>query len=126
MVSSGRRSFVSDNDVSRSDETVEIVDEVAGRFYELRVNGEFAGLVVYEPFGSRRVLTHTTIQPEFRGRGLSWRMMSGVLDDLQDKGMTMTNTCPIVDRFIQKNPQYAGLLDADRPGTWPERRPAGD
>lgn len=107
-------------------DTVEIVDDEAGRFYELRVNGAFAGIVVYEPYGSRRVLTHTTVQPEFRGRQLSWVMMQAVLDDLRAKHMTVTNTCPVLDRYLQANPQYAHLLDAAHPGTWPERLPAAD
>jgi hypothetical protein len=107
-----------------SDDHIEITDDRAGGFYELRVNGEFAGIVVYQTFGSRRVLTHTTVQPEFRGRGLSWVMMQRMLDDLRSRHLTVTNTCPIIDRFLQANPAYADLLDPQRPGTWPERVPA--
>jgi hypothetical protein len=103
--------------------TVEVVENVDGRYYEIRVDGEFAGIVVYESFGSRRVLTHTFIENGFRGRGLSWRLMSGVLDDLRARHLTATNHCPVLDRFFQANPQYADLLDVDHPGAWPDRRP---
>jgi hypothetical protein len=107
-----------------TDDRIEVTDDAAGGFYELRVNGEFAGIVVYETFGSRRVLTHTTVQPEFRGRGLSWVMMQRMLDDLRARHLTVTNTCPVVDRYLQANPRYADLLDAGHPGTWPQRLPA--
>jgi hypothetical protein len=103
-------------------ERIEVVNNEAGHYYELMVDGTSAGLVVYEAFGTRQVLTHTYIEPAYRGRGMSWRLMSGVLDDLRAKHNTVTNQCPVLDRFFQANPEYADLLDDARPGAWPERR----
>jgi len=38
-----------------------------------------------------------------------------VLDDIQARHLTGTNYCPVLDRFIQKNPEYIPLIDAGLP-----------
>jgi predicted GNAT family acetyltransferase len=97
---------------------IEIADNPDGRFYELRYGDQAAGMLVYETAGSRRVLTHTTIREEYRGRGWSKLLIRFALDDLAAKGATITNYCPVVDRFIEENPGYEQLIDLDHPGNW--------
>ncbi|WP_051839059.1 GNAT family N-acetyltransferase [Streptomyces sp. NRRL F-5126] len=97
-------------------ERVEVSDNPDGRFYELRYGDQAAGMLVYETVGSRRVLTHTTIREEFRGRGWSKLLIRYALDDLAAKGATITNHCPVVDRFIEENPGYEQLIDPGHPG----------
>jgi predicted GNAT family acetyltransferase len=99
-------------------QTLEVVRHAGERFYELVVDGQFGGLVVYEEAGSRYVLTHTFIAEGFRGRGLSQVLLRGVLDDLRARHVTVTNFCPVVERFISRNPEYLPLIDAARPGRW--------
>jgi predicted GNAT family acetyltransferase len=93
-------------------------DDAENRYYELRVNGEQAGLMVYEPQGSRRVLTHTFIHEPFRGRGLSNTLVQGGLDDIRARGLTVTNYCTVVDGFIQGHPEYEAVIDQAHPGNW--------
>ncbi|MFE2642732.1 GNAT family N-acetyltransferase [Streptomyces nigra] len=97
-------------------EDVEVADNPEGRFYELRFGDASVGILVYETVGSRRVLTHTTIQEDYRGRGWSKILIRRALDDIAAKGSTITNYCGVVDRFIEKNPQYARLIDPRHPG----------
>jgi predicted GNAT family acetyltransferase len=97
-------------------ERLEVVHRTDERFYELLVDGKFGGLIVYGNSGTRVVFTHTFIADGFRGRGLSNVLIKGVLDDLTEHGMTMTNYCPVLDRFLEKNPQYVGLVDPQFPG----------
>ncbi|WP_051854356.1 MULTISPECIES: GNAT family N-acetyltransferase [unclassified Streptomyces] len=101
---------------------VEVVDNPESRYYELRYDGQTAGMLVYETVGSRRVLTHTTIKEDHRGRGLSRLLIRSVLDDLAAKGATITNYCPVVDRFIERNPEYEKLIDPGHPGSWARGR----
>lgn len=103
-------------------ENLELSENLEGRFYELNYGGEQAGMLVYEMSGSRRILTHTTIREDFRGRGWSTVLIRYVLDDLAAKGATITNYCPVVDRFIEENPGYEQLIDADHPGSWGRTR----
>jgi uncharacterized protein len=99
------------------DARTEVVERAEERFFELLVDGERAGMVVYEPAGSRYVLTHTVIADEFQGRGLSGVLLRGVLDELRRRGATVTNYCPAAGRFIARHPEYRSLLDPDKPGS---------
>ncbi|MFH8447052.1 GNAT family N-acetyltransferase [Streptomyces sp. NPDC018026] len=115
MMSGGQR--------GRTDEeNVEVADNADNRYYELRHDGHTVGMLVYETVGSRRVLTHTTIKEDHRGRGLSRLLVRFVLDDLAAKGATITNYCPVVDRFIEQNPVYEKLIDPGHPGSWGRAR----
>jgi hypothetical protein len=58
--------------------------------------------------------------PPGRGRELSRALMRGVLEDLKQRHITVTNYCPVLDRFIEKNPGYAPLIDSGNPGNWPK------
>jgi predicted GNAT family acetyltransferase len=97
---------------------VELVDNAADRFYELKVDGAFAGMLIYELSGQRRVFTHTFIAEGFRGRGLSDELVRRVLDVVRAKHETITNFCGVVDGFIVKNPEYEVVIDPAHPGTW--------
>lgn len=100
------------------DRHVELGDNPDGRFYELRHGDQSAGILVYETVGSRRVLTHATIREDYRGRGWGKLLIRFALDDLAAKGATITNRCPVVDRFIEENPEYEQLIDPEHPGNW--------
>ena len=40
--------------------------------------------------------------------------MGGALDDIRTRSVPVSNYCPVVDRFVQKNPQYRELLSPAR------------
>lgn len=107
-------------------QTLEVVRRADERFYELLVDGQFGGLVVYEEenAGRRYILTHTFIAEGYRGRGLSQVLLRGVLEDLKARHIKATNYCPILDRFIEKNSEYIPLIDPGKPGKWPKNHPA--
>jgi len=105
---------------SRADQALEVVHHPDDRFYELLADGQFAGLIVYEDAGDRYVFTHTFIAEGFRGRGLSWTLMHGVLEDVKKRHIAVTNYCPVLDRFVEKNPEYATLIDSDKPESQPQ------
>lgn len=101
-------------------QAVEVVHDTDNRFYELLVDGESAGLVVYGTDGDRYVFTHTFIAEGYRGRSLSQVLLRGVLDDIRARRATVTNYCPVLDRFLEKNPEYIPLIDSRNPGSWPK------
>ncbi|MFJ4848468.1 MULTISPECIES: GNAT family N-acetyltransferase [unclassified Streptomyces] len=86
--------------------------------YEISVAGETAGHMGYRAIGTRRVLMHTVIYDAYRGRGLSNVLIKGILDFLCVHGNTISNYCPVVERFMRRNPEYIGLVDAKHSGTW--------
>jgi hypothetical protein len=46
--------------------------------------------------------------------------MRSVLEDVKQRHITVTNYCPVLDRFIGKNPEYAPLIDSGNPGNSPK------
>jgi predicted GNAT family acetyltransferase len=96
---------------------VTVKDNAQSRSYDALVDGEVAGSIVYEQVGDRRlVFTHTFVEPRFRGRGVGNVLVRGALDDVRAKGVTLTNFCDFIARFINAHPEYADLLDATHPG----------
>jgi hypothetical protein len=47
-------------------------------------------------------------------------LMPCVPEDVKRRHITVTNYCPVLDRFIEKNPGYAPLIDSGNPGNWPK------
>ena len=65
--------------------------------------------------GTRIVFTHTVVEPAFRGQGVGTALVRGALDDVRAKGLTLTNFCDFVGRYMQAHPEYLDLLDARHP-----------
>lgn len=98
-------------------EEVTVKNNARSRSYDAFLDGEVAGSIVYEPAEDRRVVfTHTFVEPQFRGRGVGNALVRGALDDVRATGLTLTNFCDFVARYIDANPEYADLLDATHPG----------
>ncbi len=89
---------------------VTVTHDQDNRFYELREHGQSAGLLVYERKGDRYDLTHTSVQDGFRGRGLGTALIREALTDLRERGATVVNRCPVIDRFLDKQPQFQDVL----------------
>lgn len=81
------------------------------RRYELDLAGTTVGTLDFRVLGSRRVLGHTEIAEDQRGRGLATTLIKAVLGDLIAAGVQVTNYCPAVERFLHSNPEYDVVLD---------------
>jgi predicted GNAT family acetyltransferase len=90
------------------DEKTSIYEAIAG-------DRPIAGLP-YNVAGRRLVLLATSVFPEFRKHGVATELIRRVLDDVRAQGKTVTPRCPIVRTFIERNPEYADLVDPDHPG----------
>ena len=88
---------------------------VAGT-YDAIVDGKVVGMVVCERANHRVIVLHTIIEPEYRGRGIGNVLVRETLDDLLAQGLTLTNFCGFITKFIASNPEYARVLDTVRPG----------
>ena len=96
---------------------VAVKNNAEARSYDVFVDGEVAGSIVYEHAEERRVVfTHTFVNPRFREHGVGNTLVRGALDDVRTKGWTLTNYCDFVARYIEAHPEYADLLDAAHPG----------
>jgi len=79
--------------------------------YLLEVDGEVVGIAVYHLRGDRYFFVHTEVEPEHEGEGLGSTLARGALDDVRAMGMKIVPLCPFITGFIERNPEYAGLVD---------------
>jgi predicted GNAT family acetyltransferase len=69
----------------------------------------------------RVVLIAAAVFPEYRGQGIATELIRFVLEDVRARRKTVTILCPIVWAFVDRNPEYADLIDRALPGL--DRRP---
>lgn len=99
-----------------NDQMIAILDHPEDEYYEITSGDERVGMLVYHVIGSQLTITHTWIAESHRGQGLASLLIRHALDDIRTKGVEVSNYCPIVASYIEKNPEYGDLLhDAGRP-----------
>lgn len=98
------------------DSRITIRNNTDSRSYDASIGDHVVGTIVYEPRDDRMVIRHTVVDPEFRGRGIASALAQFALDDLAASGKTLTNYCGFIADYIDRNPRYAKLVDADKPG----------
>lgn len=81
-----------------------------GRF-ELPHGGATAKLDYDEKEGGKVLdLTRTEVPEELRGEGVGGRLVAQALDWARDHGRRVIPTCPFVEGYIDKHPEYRDLV----------------
>ena len=94
-----------------------VVNDQEALTYEAIVGDrEIAGMPYNVASDDRLVLLATSVFPEFRKQGVATELIRRVLDDVRAQGKTVTIMCPIVRSFVERNPEYADLVDPKHPG----------
>jgi uncharacterized protein len=79
-------------------------DEKERRFYAV-VDGHEAH-VGYAKSGNVYNLLHTYVPEELRGHKVGDQLVQGTLDEIKAKGGKFIPTCPFVQAFLKKHPEY--------------------
>jgi len=87
-----------------------VVHEPVRSRFEVFVGDTRAGFAAYRDEPGRRVFTHTEVDPAFEGRGLGSRLAAVALDETRAQGLNVVPLCPFIAVYIERHPQYAGLL----------------
>ena len=89
----------------------DIVNNSAKHRYELAVDGHIAA-TYYKLADGVITFVHTEVPPELGGKGIGSKLIQGALDQVRAAGLKVIAQCPFVKGFIDKHPEYAGLLKA--------------
>lgn len=93
-----------------SDE-ITIRDVPERRRYEATVGGASEpGVVHYALRGTTIELTHTEVPQALEGRGVGSALARFALDDARQRGLSVIPTCPFIAGYIERHPEYAGLV----------------
>ena len=85
-------------------------NETAHR-YELVLDDEVAGELLYRRNGEVVTLIHTEIAPQLEGRGLGEQLVADVLDDIRAQGLHIVPLCPFVAAYLRRHPEQASLVE---------------
>lgn len=77
--------------------------------FEIEIDGRLA-VAEYAFEGQAMVFTHTEVPPELRGRDLAAQLARAGLEFARAGGHRVVPRCSYVARFLQKHPEYAGLV----------------
>jgi len=86
------------------------------RVWAATIDGRDIANIRYDVVDERIVVVSTTVEPEFRGRGIADELIAYAMDDVRDLGMHVTVYCPTVARFLVENRQFSDLIDPVYPG----------
>jgi predicted GNAT family acetyltransferase len=98
-------------DIAASAENITVRDNPSELRYELLLDAQLVGEILYRPQSDALVLLHTEVLPSFEGKGLGARLVAGALDDIRARGLHVVAVCPFVRSYIRRHhPDYADLV----------------
>jgi uncharacterized protein len=90
-----------------------VVTDARGRQrFEVTVDGELAGFLVYRSRKGLLALIHTEVENRFEGRGLGGRLARFALDQARAEGLAVLPFCPFVNGWMKRHPEYVDLVPA--------------
>jgi predicted GNAT family acetyltransferase len=87
-------------------------DEKQGRFHA-DLEGQEAE-IRYVRTGDSYDLQHTLVPEELRGHHAGEELVRGALDLIKQEGATFLPTCPFVQAFLTKHPEYQAGVGGPR------------
>jgi predicted GNAT family acetyltransferase len=79
--------------------------------FNIAVDGKTVGVADFVDRDGQRIFPHTVVDPAFQGRGLATILVREALEATRETGRRVVPQCWMVAEFIDKNPEFADLLD---------------
>jgi predicted GNAT family acetyltransferase len=80
--------------------------------YEIEVDGEVAGFLMYRREPDVLELVHTDVDPKWEGQGVGAALVKGALDDVRARDLKVRPYCPFVAAYIKRHPEYEDVVAA--------------
>ncbi len=88
-----------------------VEDNRARSRFEVLVDGELGGFATYRQREDVVFVTHSEVDPRFRGRGIGAELARQTLDLLRERGTRVVPACPFFAEYVQKHPEYDNILE---------------
>lgn len=95
-------------------ENLNITDNRQKNRFEVDFGDDLAYLE-YRYQHDTRVLLHTYVPEQYRGKGNAAKLIQQVLDDIRETKEQVMVNCPSVTRFLRVNPEYNDVVKKFRP-----------
>ncbi|MCJ7466636.1 MAG: N-acetyltransferase [Maribacter sp.] len=90
-------------------EQLALIDNVERKRYEMHFDG-FVPRIEYIQAQDKIYLTHTEVPKELEGKGLAATLTRKVLEDIENKNLTLVPLCPYVAQYIKRHPEWKKLI----------------
>ena len=100
----------SDRDPKGSAENIAVRDNPGASRYELVLDEQVVGGIVYRLTPDHMVLIHTAVLPSLEGKGFGAVLVAGALGDIRARGLHVVPLCPFVRAYIRRHPDYGDLV----------------
>lgn len=78
-------------------------DNPGAQRYELVVDGDVAGELLYRLRPDAVVLVHTEVSPRFEGHGFGSQLVAGALEDIRARGLRPVAVCPFARAYMERH-----------------------
>jgi hypothetical protein len=92
------------------DAQIVVADAPGRQRFEVTVDGELAGFLVYRTREGLLALIHTEVEDRFEGRGLGGRLARFALDQARERGVAVLPFCPFVNDWLKRHREYVDLV----------------
>jgi predicted GNAT family acetyltransferase len=90
---------------------IEVKDDAAQHRFELLVDGEVAGKAVYQARPGAIIVTHSEVDPRFRGQGLANELARRTLDQIRERDLRVVPLCQVFSQYVEKHPDYQDMVE---------------
>jgi predicted GNAT family acetyltransferase len=94
------------------DARIVVADAPERKRFEVTVDDELAGFLVYRSRKGLLALIHTEVEDRFEGRGLGGRLARFALDQARAENLAVLPFCPFVNDLMKRHPEYVDLVPA--------------
>lgn len=77
---------------------------------ELIQEDKVVGKIEFVKDNNELTITHTIVNPLFRGQGIAKVLMEKVIELSKEKGLKIIPVCSYAVSYFEKNPEYKELL----------------
>jgi uncharacterized protein len=89
---------------------IDLQDDPGAHRFHLLVDGSPAGLAAYRVHDDVIVVTHSEVDPKFRGQGLGNELARRTLDLIRSRGQKVTPVCPFFAKYVGEHPEYDDIV----------------
>ncbi len=86
-------------------------DNEADHRYELLVDDEVVGELIYRARDDVVTLIHTEVEPQYEGHGLGEQLVAYALDDIRARGLRIVPFVRSSRAYLRRHPEYEDLVE---------------
>ncbi len=78
--------------------------------FEVIVDGELGGFADYRARNGLVTITHSQVDPKYRGQGVGGQLAQQTLDMLRERGVKVVPACPFFAGYVAQHPEYDDIV----------------